>query len=777
MALLVSSRSTPRLARRFAIVGLALGGATAGCHGGSPSGSSTTMTEPATPSFKVRGSVQQIAVWKAPPGAMIEVRDAKGAMVVSGAADTLGSFVFRNVPAANDYEVIVPSLGAPNSVSPVVVTTVAGSLPPQSFYAGQHLVPGYNYITTRDGTKLAAFITLPGPADKGPYPTVVNYSGYNPGQPGAPIMGDQFLCSTIPVICDAPQDPSALITSIMGYATVGVNMRGTGCSGGSYDYFEDLQLLDGYDIIETVAAQPWVAFNKVGMTGLSYPGIAQLFVAQTHPPSLAAISPLSVIGNTYSTLRPGGIFNDGFALQWVTSVLDGAAPYGQGWEKPQVMAGDTVCEENQLLHGQAVDVIQQAKDDAYDTGPLSTPLDPTAFVSTIDVPVFMSGAFEDEETGPFFFTLLDKFTSAPSKRFTVFNGVHPDGFAPQVVVDLKAFLDIYVAHQVPAIDPNVAVIAPALFETFFQVNLPVPTVPYSDSANWEAAKAAYEADHTVRALFEDGAKAPLGGPAHTFELDFDAWPPPTTTPLRLYFHGDGTLQPTAPAAGDTSVGATYTLDPAAGHRGILAPMGNIWDPLPDYDWAAPAPGNAVVLQTPPLTSDLVMLGTGSVDLWIRSPVVNDADIQVNITEVRPDGQERYVQSGWLRASLRALAPSATDMWPEHTYAQADEAMLVPGQWTPARIGIPIFGHVFRAGSSIRIIVDTPGGSRASWTFDLKTFPGTVTYDVATSVMYPSSVLLPVLQGQTSTTPLPACPSLRAQQCRAYAPYTNTVSAP
>ena len=31
-------------------------------------------------------------------------------------------------------------------------------------------------------------------------------------------------------------------------------MRGTGCSGGAFDYFEPLQGLDGYDVIETVAA-------------------------------------------------------------------------------------------------------------------------------------------------------------------------------------------------------------------------------------------------------------------------------------------------------------------------------------------------------------------------------------------------------------------------------------------------------------------------------------------------------------------------------------------
>ena len=35
-------------------------------------------------------------------------------------------------------------------------------------------------------------------------------------------------------------------------------MRGTGCSGGAFDFFEPLQNLDGYDVIETVARQPWV---------------------------------------------------------------------------------------------------------------------------------------------------------------------------------------------------------------------------------------------------------------------------------------------------------------------------------------------------------------------------------------------------------------------------------------------------------------------------------------------------------------------------------------
>ena len=95
-----------------------------------------------------------------------------------------------------------------------------------------------------------------------------------------------------------------------------LRMRGTGCSGGAFDYFEKLQRLDGYDVIETVAAQPWVKGGKVGMVGLSYPGIAQLFVASTRPPHLAAITPMSTFDDTArGVVAPGGIFNTGFALK------------------------------------------------------------------------------------------------------------------------------------------------------------------------------------------------------------------------------------------------------------------------------------------------------------------------------------------------------------------------------------------------------------------------------------------------------------------------------
>ncbi|RYE82916.1 MAG: CocE/NonD family hydrolase, partial [Myxococcales bacterium] len=368
----------------------------------------------------------------------VVLADAQGQTVATGTTDKLGSHVFRELTPGGGYTVTV----AGETTRALAVLEEKASKPGQGHYASQQLKAGNGYITTRDGTQLAVFITLPGPPEDGPYPTVVNYSGYDPARPGAPVSDQaKILCGSFPVLCDAPADPSALLAALMGYATVGVNVRGTGCSGGAYDFFETLQVTDGYDVIETVAAQPWVLHHQVGMTGLSYPGISQLFVAQAQPPGLAAITPLSVIGNTATTMRPGGILNDGFAINWAASVIDKADPYGQGWEKGRVDGGDTVCEENQLLHGQKADIITKAKNTPYFEPTLYSYLTPSDFVDDIKVPVFMSGSWQDEQTGPFFSPLLSRYTSSPLLRATVTNGIHPDGFAPQNLVEWKAFLD------------------------------------------------------------------------------------------------------------------------------------------------------------------------------------------------------------------------------------------------------------------------------------------------------------------------------------------------
>jgi predicted acyl esterase len=725
--------------------------------------------------FKVRQSVEQLHVTHAMPGTTLVLTDSTGTEVARGTTDTLGSLMFRKVPPADGYTIAVDGQPA-ESVGSLKVVSVPDSYPPQSFYDNQQLQKGFGYVTTRDGTTLSAYITLPGDPANGPYPTVVNYSGYNPSRPGMPLGNFGSLCNDLPALCDAPEDGASLIAALLGYATVSVNMRGTGCSGGAYDYFETLQLLDGYDIIEAVAAQPWVLNHKVGMVGLSYPGISQLFVASVQPPSLAAITPLSVISNTATTLIPGGILNDGFALEWVTNVLDKADPYGQGWEQGQVDAGDMVCAENQLLHGQKVNNVQEAENTPYYVPEVVDPLNPTLFVKNINVPVFIAGAYQDEQTGPYFSTLLDHFAGTPLLRATTYNGVHVDGFAPQVLIEWSNFLDFYIGKRIPMVKPALRNLAGVLFMQTFKATLTLPPDRFTSFTSYDQAFAAYQAEQPVRAIFENGAGPGatgknLGAPVGAWEMHFDSWPPPQTTVLRYYLHTDGSLQATAPDGSDDGA-SMFTLDPAVGETGNLAPGGDPWDLLPDYAWVQPAEGNMANWVTDPLTADAVFLGNASADLYVRSNV-DDADLQVNLIEVRPDGQEMYVQSGWLRASERKLADTSTPLRPDPTQMQADVQPLNATDWVLARVQFPGFGHVFRAGSRIRLTVDTPGGTRAEWRFRLLSFSGPANHQISHSMANPSSLALPLLQGVTAPSPLPPCPSLRGQPCRAYTAVANT----
>ena len=239
----------------------------------------------------------------------------------------------------------------------------------------------------------------------------------------------------------------------MGFAVVDVNMRGTGCSGGAFDFFEPLQSLDGYDVIETIARQPWVRDHKVGMMGISYGGISQLFTAQLNPPSLEAISPLSVLDATATTLYPGGILNTGFAVAWAQERQHEALPAGpnsgQPWAYQRIQNGDTTCASNQVLHGEAADLNAKIAANSHYDAAVADPLDPVTFVNKINVPVFMACQWEDEQTGGHCPELVRKFTGTTQKWFNFTNGAHIDSLDPYTFNRWYDFLKLFVAHRAP----------------------------------------------------------------------------------------------------------------------------------------------------------------------------------------------------------------------------------------------------------------------------------------------------------------------------------------
>jgi uncharacterized protein len=706
-----------------------------------------TITLPTTKAtFTLQPGTDQIAVLGATPGdALTVVRN--HTEVAHGTVDEQGSLLFRNLEPGNGY-----AISSATAISDVVSVADPSVNPPADFYSSQPKLPegGFGYIMTRDGTTLSANVLLPGPADQGPYPTVVEYSGYQPSDPGSAQL--------------------AQIYTAMGFAYVGVNMRGTGCSGGSYRFFETVQNLDGYDAIETVAAQPWVLDHKVGMVGISYPGITQLFVAATQPPSLSSITPLSVIDDSFrATLYPGGILNTGFAVTWTQARMDESKPFGQAWAKKRADNGDTVCAFNQLLRLQNPDLVKEIDDNPYYPPDLGDSLAPITFVDKINVPVFLAGAWQDEQTGGHFPAMLDKFTSSPHVYVTMMNGLHTESLSPPVLGRYFEFLQLYVARKVPDLS-TLNSIAAALGSTIWGVDKFAPFENRFSGMTYEAALAEFESLPAIRISFEQGGnpKYSPGTPEPNFVAEFPSWPIPTTEPKTWLLDGGGNLTSAPSQPGESS----YIADPTALPKTFYTGGGSsdIWKAGTKYDWEPIPDGTGVGFVTAPLTDDMVIIGPGSVELWIKS-TSPDTDLEATISEVRPDGQEIYVQSGWLRASQRALADSATELRPAHTNLEADAADLPTGEFTPVRVELFPFAHPFRAGSRLRLTIDAPGNSRAVWEF--RTIDNGETVTIAHDSEHPSNLVLPVVPGiDVPKKAPPACGSLRGQPCRKWVNAAN-----
>jgi predicted acyl esterase len=734
----------------------------------------------AAPSFEAHGSVEQVYATGLSPGARTTLFDRRGRKVATKNADSLGGVLFRNLAPGGGYRVGLGSRG-PRS-GPLRVLSTAPAPPSADIYNQSIPSSGYGYLTTRDGTQLAIdvhppqdvthAVPLPGlelpTIPTGPTPTLIEYSGYGYANPAGPENG------------------IAILANLMGFTVVDVNMRGTGCSGGAFDFFEPLQSLDGYDVIETIARQPWVANHRVGMMGISYGGISQLFTAATRPPSLAAISPLSVIDATQTTLYPGGVLNTGFAVAWAKERVHDAQPasptQGQPWAYKRIQEGDRACQANQALHGEAVNLLAKIKANNHYRPKVADPLAPITFVDKIDVPTFMACQWTDEQTGGHCPDLAEHFTGTRQKWFTFTNGTHVDSLDPATFNRWYDFLELYVAKEAPiARSALLQLAAPLIYQEAMGISgVKLPPDPVQQQPTYEGALAAYEGLQPVRVLFDSGAGGSSPGqPQPGFEQSFAGFPIPGVQGRAWYLSTKGTLGSTPPSgrhadAFTWNAGALpktdFSGDTAAG-------SGGLWTATPTYNWAQSPPGSAVSYLTDPLPEATTVIGAGAVRLWVRSSTPN-LDLQATISEVRPDGLETFVQNGWVRGNERKLdRRKSTPLEPVLSLRRSDVSPLPLDRFV--RVTIPLYyeGHAYRAGSRIRVTIAAPNGTQPIWSFDHTQPKGTAKVRIAYSKRMPSKLVLPVVPGVNVPTGLPPCPGLRGEPCRGYQPYTNRAAKP
>ncbi|MHB8512132.1 MAG: CocE/NonD family hydrolase [Actinomycetota bacterium] len=602
-------------------------------------------------------------------------------------------------------------------IAGIAILTASIASPLSSHAATTEL---HGYITMSDGTLLKYTVDLP--AATGRFPVAFVYDPYNAGD--GPIT-------------DGAQYGASLLFAA-GFAVIGVNIRGTGCSGGTFDLLSHQAWSDGAEVVEWAAVQPW-SNGRVGMFGLSYPGISQLGVASLRPPHLLSIAPFSVVADTYRDVAyPGGIFNLGFAGVWS---LAGQPEPSYSSAGTAVQQQDPVCAANVARHAEF--------EPAGNTFPIvaAHPFDdtywkwraPGANASNIDVPVLACHAWQDDQVssreGDSYLNQLN-----PERTWIVgmngYHGVCDDPANEPMQMMLVEFFEHFVAgdasefHNVPHV------------QIFHEV---------TNGANY-----------SVR-----------------WVTTLPSWPP-TVSSTRLYLRGNGALANNAESLASSSDTYVYPMPgsstedtgvreyPPAGpnsKNAIELEQNNLL-------WKAPVvQAGSLSYTTPALSNDAEFYGPGSADLWLSS-TATDTDLQITLSEVRPDGQELYVQRGWLRASHRKLdADRSTELLPYQTHLASDAEPLTPGTPTLVRVELFPFDHVFRAGSSIRLTIDAPASVTGFWSLDFLKTPAinTILHDAT----HQSSLVLGYVPGGTAQgLSFPTCDTLLNQPCR-----TNTTPVP
>jgi hypothetical protein len=302
-----------------------------------------------------------------------------------------------------------------------------GAALPLSVEAATSPVRESGYLTMADGVRLRYTVMRP-PGD-GPFPTLFEYSGYDPGTDPDAGYVRQFV----------EEDG--------GYAYIGVNLRGTGCSGGHFDFFQPAEAVDGARVIRWITEQAW-SDGRVGMIGKSYPGITQLFVAAQQPPGLVAIAPGHFFADAYRDVaRPGGIENWGFSSLWS---FVGRPSYEFVSSPGEVVGGDAQCVNGSVAvpRDLATNPFVQLQAHPFDDA-LMAERSPITYLDRIDVPMLMTLAWQDEQLASrqtHLISALDDL-GRPDWWATLTNGDHGMSRTDTELADLERFYDHFLKDE------------------------------------------------------------------------------------------------------------------------------------------------------------------------------------------------------------------------------------------------------------------------------------------------------------------------------------------
>jgi putative CocE/NonD family hydrolase len=535
-------------------------------------------------------------------------------------------------------------------------------------------------ITMSDGVVLRADITLP-VGVRGKRPTVLTITGYGKSTPISTLGGGT----------------SDLVAH--GYATMLLDDRGTGASGGSWDAWSQRTVADYREVLDWIVKQPW-SDGRIALSGGSYMGITALYAAASGSPAVKAVFATVPMADAYRDIVfGGGQINTAFIPLWMGLVTGlGLLPNAT----PSVLADHVVG----LAKFQVPTVVEAATGGGAATdGPFWRQRSPIEVVDKITAPTFIVGGLDDifQRGEPLLYEHLARHTDArlligPWTHITAATGLPRDGVPTTGSLMLQWF------------DQHVLGLAAK-----------AECVPHV--TQFVRGHERYESAPT--------------------------WPVPGLAAQRWNLRSDHTLTTAAP--GPRERGRDYLELPTSG---ICTRSTDQWligliDTTPCATDNELDEIGKLTYTTAPVTTESLINGPIEADLWVstQSP---DASVSVSISDVAPDGTSRGLTNGLLTASQRLVDPSRArlldgqSIQPWHPFTTASRRQVPAGQPMLLRIEVFPTSDALLPGHRLRVTIspfDVPHALPPLGDA-LNTVGGRVT--VLSDAAHPSSIVLPVV---------------------------------
>lgn len=521
-------------------------------------------------------------------------------------------------------------------------------------------------IRMDDGTVLEADILRPASPDGSPapgrFPVLLTQTPYNKQSPQLNFENDYLVQR--------------------GYIQAIVDVRGTGSSEGQWSSFGPREQQD-YCATAAWAAQLPGSTGDIGLYGISYGAIDQIYTAACHPPGLKAMFPIVPMGDAYRDVTvSGGQADTGFIPSWLGLVTGaGLVPASAATDPTEAgtallghAAGAITFQSPTVastLSGRQVDGV----DGAFD-GSFYQQRSPLNVIEGVDVPTFVVGGEYD---------LFQR--GEP----LLYNALRARGVPARLLIGPWTHLAASMGSGLPADGvPSLQNLELRWFDRYLK-GIPDPTLDRDvpPVTAWRIGTGRYERHSAYPPADTKYTELPLGGSAA----------PGSPGALGTSAPGTGTV-PYVPVAGlCTESTAQWTA--GAAPTGLPLCTGNhaVNDNL------------GVAYDLPVTGTSLRIAGTSMARLFV-STTRRDAFVTARLEDVSPNGKSTPLSNGWQVLSLRAVDPGRSTfrnglmIQPWHPDTRASVELVQPG--TIYELDVEIFPTFARipSGHSLRLALQT-----------------------------------------------------------------------